>query len=131
MINKFSTNAFTKYKMNITVDPIIRPTFQIGTSFYLEWTLSNSISINAQSHSEVEVVDCKNQNQINSVTFNTKTGKVNIDFKSYLNCRSMWVQLKSKDSWNQSVFSDKYMIYFDNGLAPAITNTFGPIIILR
>ena len=126
-----STNAFTKYKMNITVDPLVTPTFQIKTTFYLKWTTSNSISIDAQSQSEIDVVDCDNKNQINSASFDTKEGKVNINFESYLSCRSIWVQLMSRDSWNQSVFSDKYIIYFDDGQVPAVTNAFGPISVFR
>ena len=116
--------------MNITVDPLVIPIFQIGANFYLKWATSISISINAQSQSEIDVVDCDNKNLLNSASFDTKARTININFESYLSCRSMWVQLKSKDSWNRSVFSDKYMIYFDSGLVPAVTNTFGPIIVL-
>ena len=126
-----NTNAFTKYKLNITVDPLVTPTFQIKTNFYLKWTTSISISIDAQSQPEVDVVDCDSKNQINNAIYNTKTRTVNINFKSYMSCRSMWVQLKSRDSWDQFIFSDKYIIYFDDGLAPAVTNTFGPISVLR
>ena len=128
---KDSTNAFTKYNMSITVDPLINPKYSNGANFILNWSNFVSIPIKIQSQSDIYAFDCQSENLINNALYNKKLSILEINFISNLSCKSMWIKFKSNNSWNQSVYSDNFIIYFDNNIIPAITNSFGPIYVMR
>ena len=128
---KDSTNAFTKYNMSITVDPLINPKYSNGANFILNWSSFVSIPIKIQSQSDIYATDCQNENLISNALYNKKSSILEINFISNLSCKSMWIKFKSNNSWNQSVYSDNFIIYFDNNIIPAITNSFGPIYVMR
>ena len=127
IIVKDYTNAFTKYLVSITVDPLISPIYAINSIFNLNWSSFTTFPLKIQSNSKVSVVDCKSNIISNFIHVDQLASLLILNFTSVTRWNTMWIKFVSLDSCNIKKFSDEIWLYFDEINAPAITNTFGPI----
>ena len=126
-----STNAFSKYNMTITVEPLNVPLFSNQTNFYYNWSESISVPIHVQSQKVVDAVSWMNDTAIKNLSYNKNASLLSIKFLPIQNWKPVWVKLMSNDSCSRITYSNQYWIYFYDGYPPAITNTFGPISVNR
>ena len=131
IILRDSTNAFSKYNLAITVEPLSAPLFSNQTNFYYNWSGAISVPIDVQSLNKVDVVSWMNNTAIKNLSYNKNTSLLSIQLLPTQNWKPIWVKFMSKDSCNRSIYSNQYWIYFYDDRPPAITNTFGPIFLNR
>ena len=126
------TNAFSKYNLTITIEPLSIPLFSNQINFYYNWSETISVSIYVQSDNEVDVISWMNNTSIKNLSYNKNSSLLRIQLSSASNWKSVWVKLVSNDSCKRSIYSNQYWIHFSYDYPPpAITNTFGPISVNR
>ena len=126
-----STNAFSIYSFNVTVDSFVQPSLPEVDDMHFTWPILASVSIQVQSMFNVAVVDCINNQQKRFATFDQSSSVLLLNIKQYQDCQDLCLKLKSYDSWANSVFSNAFWIRFNTGIPPILTNTFGPLVINR
>ena len=126
-----STNAFSIYSFNVTVDSFVQLSLPEVDDMHFTWPIFASVQIQVQSMFNVTVVDCINNQQIRFATFDQPSSVLLLDIKQYQDCQDLCVKLKSYDSWANSVYSNAFWIRFNIGIPPVLTNTFGPLVINR
>ena len=120
------TNSWTKYILNVTVEPIVSPVFgQINDMSKQQ--LANGVFINVTSANQIDVVDCSSHQTINWIDFSNSTLKLPQNATLY---NQTWFKLVSTDSCNNKVYSNSFYIIIIRS-SPVLINKFGPLIVPR
>ena len=120
------TNSWTKYILNVIVEPIVSPVFG-HISDMSRQQLANGVFINISSANQIDVVDCSSHQTINWIDFSNSTLKLSSNATLY---NQTWFKLVSTDSCNNKVYSNSFYIIIIRS-SPVLINEFGPLIVPR
>ena len=122
-----STNAFTIYSFNVTVEPIKVDSFNNIKSMSFFCPVSAFFPVDVPSDLSITVVNCIDYSISNFVTYIGSMHSLFINATT----ESLWtntnLRYKSVDSWGNPYYSNWFWIYLDRGQPPAVTNAFGPL----
>ena len=102
------TNSWTKYTINITVEPLISPIFGLIPNVNIEQLEGDGVVLNITSDYKVEVIGWDN-NILSWIIFDNSRLKV----RSYFTILTqVWLRLVSQDSWGNKVYSNLFHLKF-------------------
>ena len=76
------TNSWTKYSLNVTIEPIISPFFGYINNMSKQ-QLINGVVLNITSPNKIDVVDCNNYQVISWIVFSNSTLKLITNTANY------------------------------------------------
>ena len=116
------TNSWTKYSLNVTIEPIVSPFFGYINNMSKQ-QLINGVVLNITSPNKIDVVDCNNYQVISWIVFSNSTLKLITNTANY---NQTWLRLASTDSCSNKVYSNLFQIISTQ--RPLVsTNKFGPL----
>ena len=120
------TNSWTKYVLNVTIEPIESPFFEYINNMSKQ-QLINGVILNITSPNKIDVVDCNNYQEISWIIFSNSTLKLITNTTNY---NQTWLRLASTDSCSNKVYSNLFQIISTQ--RPLVsTNKFGPLSVLK
>ena len=120
------TNSWTKYVLNVTVEPIVSPVFGYISDMSRQ-QLANGVFINITSANQIDVVDCSSHQTINWIDFSNSTLKLSQNATLY---NQTWFKLVSTDSCDNKVYSNSFNIIITRS-SPVLIKKFDSLIVPR
>ena len=121
-----SMNAWSKYNLIINVEPISIPTFGEISNISLTKNKTEKFKIESEGNSPAIAVDCLTKTQLSWASFNYSSSELIID-REKMNTESQWICLKTYDSWNREIYSNKFYVSLLNLTPLYIGNKLGPL----
>ena len=122
------TNAFSKYAMNVTLQPYFSPQFG-AIEIINSSDLVNGVILNITSLNYINAIDWSSNSSLSWLHFNASSSVLMLNSKIPVGIN--WCRLWSTDTCGASVCSNEFNItqHFNMPRPPAITNLFGPLTI--
>ena len=117
------TNSWTKYVLNITIEPILSPVFGYINDMSKQ-QLKSGVLLQVTSTNLINVVDWSNNQVIIWISLRNSMLKVSSNISNY---KQTWLRLVSTDSCTNNIYSNSFHIVLSN-IPPVLTNTIGPFI---
>ena len=122
------TNAFSKYALNVTLQPYFSPQFGAIETISSS-DLANGVILNFTLANHINAVDWNSNSILSWLQFNASSSVLMLSSQMPVDIN--WCRLWSTDTCGASVCSNKFNItqHFNIPRPPAITNLFGPLTI--
>ena len=121
-----SMDAWSKYNLTINVEPILIPTFGEISHISLTKNKTEKFKIEYEGNSSAIAVDCLTKTQLSWANFNYSSRELIID-RERMNTQNQWIYLKTYDTWNREIYSNKFYVSLLNLIPLYIGNKLGPL----
>ena len=119
------TNSWTKYTINITVEPRISPIFGLIPNVNIEQLEGDGVVLNITSDYKVDVIGWDSDNILSWIIFDNSRLKVRSNFTILT---QVWLRFVSQNSWGNEVYSDLFHLT-SISTPPVVVNKVIPFVI--
>ena len=119
------TNSWTKYTINITVEPLISPIFGLIPNVNIEQLEGDGVVLNITSDYKVDVIGWDSDSLLSWIIFDNSKLKINSYF---IIPTQAWLRLVSQNSWGSKIYSNLFHLE-SISTPPALANKVVPFVI--
>ena len=123
-------NSWSEYNLTVNVQDIITPIFGNIKDFSLPRNKTSTIKIDFQGDSNIIIIDCLSKATLTWITYNPASKELIINTNGII-LKSQWAILKTFDSWNNVIYSNKFDILILIPMPLHIGNSIGRLIIFK